>query len=280
MSYKVKSGDTLSSIARRFNTTPKALAKLNGIKDLNKINLGQSLKVKDGFETKKPSVSKPAHGDGFTCGTPPPQNGGTSGTSQGGATGSTGGVQGTSGTGATGDFKGVNAQQLRKMMPGLSAAKAEQMTPHINAAMQQAGINTPKRQAAFLAQMGHESGSLRYMEELASGKAYEGRKDLGNTQPGDGARFKGRGLIQLTGRANYAAASKDLGIDFVKNPELAAKPENAAKIAAWYWQKHGLNKLADEGKFGTITRRINGGTNGAADRNSRHALAQRELGVA
>jgi predicted chitinase len=262
MNYKVKSGDTLSSIARRYHTVPAALGKLNGLQNLNNISAGQSLKILDSF-AGQPTVSKPVKGDGFT-----PD-----------ATAGAAAAGGVTGAGATGNFKGVNAQQLQRMMPGLSKAKAEQMTPHINAAMQQAGINTPKRQAAFLAQMGHESGSLRYMEELASGKAYEGRKDLGNTQPGDGARFKGRGLIQLTGRANYTAASKDLGLDLVKHPELAAKPENAAKIAAWFWQKHGLNQLADSGKFDTITRRINGGTNGAADRNARYALALREIAV-
>lgn len=171
----------------------------------------------------------------------------------------------------------VTLDQLRRSMPGLSAERAQQMLPHLNAAMREANINTPARKAAFLAQLGHESGSLRYMEEIASGRAYEGRRDLGNTQPGDGVRFKGRGPIQITGRANYAAASRDLGIDLVNNPQLAATPEVGFRLAAWYWNKHDLNRYADSGNFDTITKRINGGYNGKADRDRRYRLAQQAL---
>ena len=167
---------------------------------------------------------------------------------------------------AKGGSVGLTASELKRIMPNLSDEKARQYLPHLNAAMAEGHINTPKRKAAFLAQLAHESGELRYMEEIASGAAYEGRRDLGNTQPGDGRRFKGRGPIQLTGRANYAAASRDLGIDLVKNPERAADPDIAFRIATWYWTKRGLNGLADSGNFSEITRRINGGYNGASDR--------------
>ena len=109
-------------------------------------------------------------------------------------------------------------------MPGVDPAKAEQYLPHINKAMAEGNINTPKRQAAFLAQLAHESGSLRYMEEIASGAAYEGRSDLGNTQPGDGTRYKGRGPIQLTGRSNYREAGKALGLDLEGNPRAGRQP--------------------------------------------------------
>jgi predicted chitinase len=171
----------------------------------------------------------------------------------------------------------VTPQQLQAVVPTLSGSKAAEVAPHLNRAMAEAGIDSPARKAAFLAQVAHESGGFKYNEELASGRAYEGRRDLGNTQPGDGARFKGRGYIQLTGRANYAAAGKALGLDLVNQPELAARPENAARVAAWYWNSRGLNALADRGDFDGITRRINGGFNGKADRDQYHARAQRVL---
>ena len=95
----------------------------------------------------------------------------------------------------------------------------------------------------FIAQIGHESGQLKYSEEIASGKAYEGRKDLGNTQQGDGVKFKGRGLIQITGRFNYIQLSKDLGEDFIKNPELLSTPKYAVQSACWFWNKNKLNDL-------------------------------------
>lgn len=165
----------------------------------------------------------------------------------------------------------VTPQQLQDIASSsghsLSAQRAAEVAPHLNVAMAEAGIDTPKKKAAFIAQLMHESGAFRYNEEIASGADYEGRRDLGNTQPGDGRRFKGRGFIQLTGRANYEAAGRALGLDLVNNPELAAQPENAARVAAWYWNSRGLSSKAEAGDFAGITRSINGGTNGAADRN-------------
>jgi len=172
----------------------------------------------------------------------------------------------------------ITADQLRRCMPGLSAAKAATVLPFINAAQAQAQINTCKRKTAWLAQLGHESGSLVYMQEIASGAAYEGRRDLGNTQPGDGKRFKGRGPIQLTGRANYQKAGQALGLNLIANPQSVATNSVGFRTSAWFWSSHGLNALADQGAFSTITRRINGGTNGAADRNQRYATCRRVLG--
>jgi predicted chitinase len=181
----------------------------------------------------------------------------------------------------------LSVQQLRAVMPNLSPDKAAAMLPHLNRAMEEFGINTPARASAFLAQVAHESGEFKYMEELASGRAYEGRRDLGNTQPGDGERFKGRGPIQLTGRANYTKAAAALGLDghdaehpdIVTHPELAARPDIGCKLAGWFWQTRGLNKLADEGNFNEITRRVNGGFNGAASRNNYYNKAREALGA-
>lgn len=158
--------------------------------------------------------------------------------------------------------------------------RADLLAVPIAEAMDEFEINTPARQAAFIAQIGHESGQFRYMEELASGQAYEGRKDLGNTQPGDGRLFKGRGLIQITGRANYAACSKALFGDesiLINDPERLCEPTLAARSAAWFWKSHGLNDLADAGNFERITRRINGGLNGQPERLAFYARAQEVL---
>jgi putative chitinase len=127
-----------------------------------------------------------------------------------------------------------------------------------------------KRVAAFIAQIGHESGQLVYLREIwgptSAQKGYEGRADLGNTVTGDGFKYRGRGLIQVTGRANYAACGEALGLDLINHPELLEQPQHACMSAAWFWATHGLNTLADADKFETITRRINGGLNGQADR--------------
>lgn len=170
----------------------------------------------------------------------------------------------------------MSPADLLKIMP-LAGPRAEKFCQPLNDAMAEFDINTPARQAAFLAQVAHESGQLRYVRELASGAAYEGRKDLGNAVTGDGARYKGRGLIQITGRANYAAAMLALDIDCLDTPELLEQPANAARSAAWFWKTHGLNELADAGDQTTITRRINGGTNGLAERLAFFETAKRVI---
>jgi predicted chitinase len=262
--YSVRSGDTLSALAKRFGTSVKSIAKANNIKNVNLIRVGQKLTFKDGFD--RPSTRPSTRPSGAT-------------TKPGGSTrpGSTESAAPVGGPAPVGNGKGVTADQLRKIMPSLSQAKAQQYLPHINAAMQEAGITTKKQQAAFLAQLGHESGGLRYMEEIASGAAYEGRRDLGNTQPGDGTRFKGRGPIQLTGRANYRAAGKALGLDLENNPKLAADPSVGFRTAAWFWKSRGLNSLAEAGNFREVTRRINGGYNGLADREAYYQRALNTL---
>lgn len=160
----------------------------------------------------------------------------------------------------------INRVDLAVIMPSAKAANIERFWQHLESAMEEFQINSPARQAAFLAQIGHESGQLRYSEEIASGEAYEGRADLGNTEVGDGKRYKGRGLIQITGRANYAACGDALGLDLIGEPDLLQDPQNACRSAAWFWKTHGLNQLADGGNFERITRKINGGLNGQAHR--------------
>lgn len=137
-------------------------------------------------------------------------------------------------------------------------------------------ITGPQRQAAFLAQIGHESGRLVYVRELwgptDAQRGYEGRRDLGNIKAGDGFKYRGRGLIQTTGRANYCVTRDGLrniwpaAPDFEASPELMEVPKWAALSAAWFWRDRGLNELADAGQFLTIAQRVNGGTNGYADR--------------
>lgn len=176
----------------------------------------------------------------------------------------------------------TTAEQLLKIMPR-AGASAALYAPHLGAAMDEYAIDTPARQAAFLAQVAHESGELRYVRELADGRAYEGRRDLGNTQPGDGMRFKGRGLIQITGRANYRDLSRSMYDDervLLDEPEQLERPRQACFSAAWFWWSRQLNVLADAGEFRAITRRINGGYNGHAERVLYWDRARRVLGVA
>jgi predicted chitinase len=141
------------------------------------------------------------------------------------------------------------------------------------AEMDAQGITDPTERAMLMAQVDHESGNFAFTKELGN-DAYFDKYDagtkigkrLGNTEKGDGAKYKGRGLIQLTGRANYEAAGKDLGLDLINHPELAETPENAAKTAMWFWKKNKLGDAAKSGDVKAITRKINGGENGLADR--------------
>jgi len=139
----------------------------------------------------------------------------------------------------------------------------------LKVAMDKAGYTDPTERAMFLAQMAHESGNFRYDEEIHDGSNYEGRSDLGNTQAGDGKRYKGRGYIQLTGRANYTHYGKKLGVDLVNNPELAKRPDIAADVAVAYWNERVDRAAAASGDVRTVTRNINGGYNGLADRKSK-----------
>jgi putative chitinase len=164
---------------------------------------------------------------------------------------------------------GLTPAKLQGIMLNADSVRIGRYYQPLITMMSNSQINTPLRMAHFFAQLGHESGDLRYNEELADGSAYEGRTDLGNTQPGDGPRFKGRGLIQLTGRANYVAFGSARSRDFVTGTnytQIATDPNLAVDVSCWYWTTHGLNSLADADDLNTITLRVNGGYNGLADR--------------
>ena len=174
----------------------------------------------------------------------------------------------------------ITVQQLLLILPNAGQV-AGVFVPVLNTAMNRYQIVGPKRVAAFIAQIGHESGQLKYVKEIwgptVAQSRYEGRADLGNTEPGDGSKYRGRGLIQITGRANYKACGDALGLDLINQPELLEKPQHACMSAAWFWATKGLSTLADEGKFETITRRINGGLNGMTDRQMLYARALKVL---
>lgn len=171
----------------------------------------------------------------------------------------------------------MTATELKKAMPDITDINIKKYMPVLNAVLPLYEINTPIRLSHFIAQIGHETLSFKYYREIASGVAYEGRKDLGNVQKGDGVKFKGRGAIQVTGRSNYAEASKFIFGDdrLLTNPELLELPEFGVKAACWFWTKHKLNSLADTDNLIKITKKINGGTNGFEDRKRRLELAKK-----
>ncbi|WP_137726064.1 glycoside hydrolase family 19 protein [Prescottella subtropica] len=170
----------------------------------------------------------------------------------------------------------VTLDELVQIVPQVAPDRLSQYVAPLNDALAKAAIDTPLRKAAFIAQLVVESDSFRTFEEYASGRAYEGRSDLGNVAPGDGERYKGRGAIQVTGRHNYQSVSDYLGIDFVANPELMATPENAFETAAWYWQSRNLNAVSDSGSIENVSRIVNGGTHGLLKRIDSF---QRALGI-
>ena len=196
----------------------------------------------------------------------------------------------------------LTLEQLLKIMPE-ARSRASVWLPALNAAMAKRQINTPLRAVHFLTQIGHESAHLAKTVESLNYRAdrlpvifpkyfdaakarqygridgvqvarqpeiaeivYGGRKDLGNTQPGDGWKFRGRGLIQITGRANYTRCGSALGVYLLDQPELLERPDLACESAAWFWETHGCNELADKNDLLGVTKRVNGGTNGLDER--------------
>ena len=167
---------------------------------------------------------------------------------------------------------GLTQEKLEGICIHATAASVDKFFHPLMDGMKRAQINTPQRQAHFLAQVAHESAEFRYTEELASGEKYEGRKDLGNTELGDGSRFKGRGLIQITGRSNYEIFGRSVGRDFTAGDAmglLASDTALAVQVALWFWTKKSLNDLADLDDVTAITKKINGGLNGFDDRKAK-----------
>jgi putative chitinase len=163
-------------------------------------------------------------------------------------------------------------------MKDLTEDKVTEYLSELNYAMNEGKINTCLRKAAFLAQLAHESGQLRFWEELASGASYEGRKDLGNVNAGDGVKFKGRGPMQLTGRANYAACGESINLDLVNNPQWVSNVDVGFRAAQWYWNSKNLNEAADKDDFKAITKAINGNAlNASHDREKYYSVAKKVL---
>lgn len=173
----------------------------------------------------------------------------------------------------------MNVQEFAQAL-GARIDRAQENWPWLGTAMEVFEINTNARRAAFLAQVGHESGGLKWINEIwgptPAQARYEGREDLGNTEDGDGFKYRGRGWIQVTGRANYRRAYERLKLrfgddvpDFEADPDKVATSRWAAMTAAGFWFNAGCNAFADQGRFERITRAINGGLNGQADRLAR-----------
>jgi putative chitinase len=160
----------------------------------------------------------------------------------------------------------ITKEMLRKLAPSANDAIITHLAQHLDAQLAAYDISNYLRVCHFLAQAAHESAGFKVLEEYASGAAYEGRKDLGNVNPGDGKRYKGRGIFQLTGRANYRVMSQKLGVDLEGKPELASDPMISIKTACEYWNSRKLSIYADLDDIRTITRKINGGYNGFDDR--------------
>ena len=175
---------------------------------------------------------------------------------------------------------GPTKEKLGLVMPRAMPRRIDLYYEPLVKGMTRYGIDSPRQIAHFIAQLAHESGSLLYAEELADGSAYNGRTDLGNTQPGDGPRFKGRGLIQLTGRNNYADYSRFTGIDYLSDPaRLATDPFACVDVACWFWKTRGIGPLAEADDARAVTKRINGGYNGLDDRLEHLARAKALLGL-
>lgn len=266
--YIIQSGDTLGGIATKFYGRDSSfidiadIAEANGIENPNRIEVGQELKIPE----KGEKVIKPVLFE-------------------------------------------ITKEQLREMMPLAANSSLEKYLAPLNHQMSKGGVDTPLRIAHFIAQLAHESGSFKYdtenlnygagalkavfgkyfktqemLDEYArqpekiANVVYANRMGNGNAASGDGWRYRGRGLIQLTGQNNYEACGKGIGVDLIESPEvLSIDPEISVAAAVWYWNSRKLNQYADEDNIEKITRRINGGYHGLDDRKEFLARAKKAL---
>ncbi|MCU0551047.1 MAG: hypothetical protein MUC48_17000 [Leptolyngbya sp. Prado105] len=173
----------------------------------------------------------------------------------------------------------ITMNHLLQIAPHAEPNQLASLFPHLLLTMAEYGVSTPMRQAHFLAQLIHESGSFNYLEEIDPGDYLEGRADLGNIHPGDGRRFKGRGLIQITGRNNYEACGHALGVNLIEAPTRLAEHDLACLSAGWFWSKNEINQFADRNDVERVTRTINGGLNGFDDRQYYLGIAKDVLNV-
>lgn len=189
----------------------------------------------------------------------------------------------------------ITDAQLMGILPTLTGPMMLKYLPFLQSSMPLFDIDTAPRIGGFIAQVAEESANFGAVREYASGAKYEGRKDLGNVVPGDGVKFKGRGLIQITGRSNYRACSLNLFKDerLLDNPAILEEPANAVMSACWFWKNvKGLNTIADmpetwtkfSNHFGKtyskiewMTILINGGLNGIAERSANYTAARKVL---
>lgn len=179
---------------------------------------------------------------------------------------------------------GVDGTLLRRIAPAISGGRAAHQASIIDGMSNALGsvlalyaIDTPLRIAHFLAQLAHESDGFCTVEEYASGAAYEGRRDLGNTEPGDGRRFKGRGLIQLTGRTNYGWVGEALGLPLLQQPETVSDPHVYLLVSCEFWKRRSIVAKSDADDLVGVTRIVNGGLNGLDSRRAYLAKAKRHL---
>lgn len=172
----------------------------------------------------------------------------------------------------------ISENVIRNLCPYGNPDIIKGVVDSFNTLAPQYGIVTLNRISHFFAQAAVETDWFRTLEEYASGRDYENRKDLGNTQPNDGRKFKGRGIFQTTGRANYTHAAQEMGLDLVNNPELLLIPENAVKSALIYWKSRSMNAIADRDDIDAASRAVNGGYNGFEARKQALAVLKTTVG--
>ena len=256
--YTVRAGDTIMKIAQRFfgdRSKYRLIVSVNRLTSPNSIWIGQKLKIPVRVK-KTESISSSSNPWSAFASTETPSK-----------------IDPR-------DLQYLSEAQLKAIIRYARPENRAKFIVPLNKTMKRYGITSKLRKAHFLAQIAHESGSLKYTEEIASGWAYEGRKSLGNTRRGDGIRFKGRGLIQLTGRTNYTKYKRHSGLNVVKYPHLIANdPKIAVDVSGWFWMYRRLNRFADRDNLRSLTFYVNGGYNGLATRTLHLQRAKEVFGL-